>query len=71
MRINGVNRLACKVLVKDLGSSKIRVEPMLGMGVLKDLIVDMEPFFDKYWRHFVAGLVVGVVLLIIFMIAAG
>ena len=48
MRINGVNRLACKVLVKDLGTSKIRVEPLLGMAVHKDLIVDMEPFFDHY-----------------------
>lgn len=48
MRINGVNRLACKVLVKDLGTSKIRIEPLLGMGVHKDLIVDMVPFFDHY-----------------------
>jgi len=48
IRINGVNRLACKVLVKDLGTSKIRIEPLLGMAVHKDLIVDMEPFFDHY-----------------------
>jgi succinate dehydrogenase / fumarate reductase iron-sulfur subunit len=48
MRINGRNYLACKVLVKDLGASKITVEPMLGMPVLKDLIVDMEPFFEHY-----------------------
>lgn len=48
MRINGVNRLACKVLVQDLGKSKITVEPMLGFTVLKDLIVDMEPFFEHY-----------------------
>jgi succinate dehydrogenase / fumarate reductase iron-sulfur subunit len=48
MRINGVNRLACKVLVKDLKTSKITVEPLLGMGVHKDLIVDMEPFFEHY-----------------------
>lgn len=47
MRINGANRLACKVLVKDVGR-KITVEPMLGMPVEKDLIVDMEPFFDHY-----------------------
>jgi succinate dehydrogenase / fumarate reductase iron-sulfur subunit len=47
MRINGVNRLACKVLAKDVGN-KIQVEPILGLPVLKDLIVDMEPFFDHY-----------------------
>lgn len=47
MRINGVNRLACKVLVRDVGE-KIQVEPILGLPVLKDLVVDMEPFFDHY-----------------------
>jgi succinate dehydrogenase / fumarate reductase iron-sulfur subunit len=47
MRINGANRLACKVLVKDVGR-KITVEPLMGMPVEKDLIVDMEPFFDHY-----------------------
>lgn len=48
MRINGRNALACKVLVRDLGTDKITVEPLLGLRVLKDFIVDMEPFFDSY-----------------------
>jgi len=48
VRINGHNRLACKVLVRDLKSKKITVEPILGMRVIKDLIVDMEPFFEHY-----------------------
>ncbi|MBX3144321.1 MAG: succinate dehydrogenase iron-sulfur subunit, partial [Trueperaceae bacterium] len=47
MLINGTNRLACKVLVQDLGNT-ITVEPIRGLPVLKDLIVDMEPFFDSY-----------------------
>lgn len=47
MLINGVNRLACKILVKDLGST-ITIEPIRGLPILKDLIVDMEPFFDSY-----------------------
>ena len=47
MRINGRNLLACKVLVKDLGS-EITVEPILGLPVLKDMIVDMNPFFNSY-----------------------
>lgn len=47
MRINGRNALACKVLVRDLGQ-EITVEPLLGLPVLKDMIVDMEPFFDSY-----------------------
>jgi succinate dehydrogenase / fumarate reductase iron-sulfur subunit len=47
MRINGVNHLACKVLVAELGE-RITVEPLLGLRVLKDLIVDLEPFFAHY-----------------------
>ena len=47
MRINGVNRLACKVLVRDVGRS-ITVEPILGLPVVKDMIVDMEPFWVHY-----------------------
>ena len=52
MRINGVNALACKTLVARLANGKdkvkIQVEPILGMRVEKDLIVDMEPFFDHF-----------------------
>lgn len=48
MRINGVNRLACKVLVNTLGTDKIVIEPLLGLPVERDLIVDMEPFFANY-----------------------
>ena len=49
MRINGKNRLACKTLLKDVNPSEpITVEPIKGLPVLKDLVVDMEPFFDAY-----------------------
>ncbi len=49
MRINGRNMLACKALVKDvLQNGQITVEPILGLPVMKDLIVDMEPFFAHY-----------------------
>ena len=49
MRINGRNRLACKTLVKDLDISKpITVEAIKGLPLEKDLVVDMEPFFDAY-----------------------
>jgi succinate dehydrogenase / fumarate reductase iron-sulfur subunit len=47
MMINGRNALACKVLVKDV-APKATVEPIRGLPVLKDLIVDMEPFFEGY-----------------------
>ncbi len=47
MVINGVNALACKVLVKDL-KQPITVEPIRGLPLMRDLIVDMEPFFAGY-----------------------
>ncbi|MER6979917.1 succinate dehydrogenase iron-sulfur subunit [Streptomyces carpinensis] len=49
MRINGRNRLACKTLIKDINPEKpITIEPIKGLTVLKDLVVDMEPFFQAY-----------------------
>ncbi len=47
MVINGENALACKVLVKDL-KQPITVEPLRGLPVIKDFVVDMEPFFAGY-----------------------
>jgi len=47
MIINGQNQLACQVLVKEV-SSPIKIEPIRGLPVLKDLIVDMNDFFDSY-----------------------
>lgn len=47
MRINGRNLLACKALVQDLGEN-ITVEPLLGMPVIKDYIVNMDKFFESY-----------------------
>ena len=50
MRINGANKLACKILVQDLADpgDEISVEPIKGLPVNKDLLVDMEPFFESY-----------------------
>jgi succinate dehydrogenase / fumarate reductase iron-sulfur subunit len=53
MRINGSNALACKVLISRLAKegaseAKVQVEPILGLRVVKDLVVDMEPFFEHY-----------------------
>jgi succinate dehydrogenase / fumarate reductase, iron-sulfur subunit len=47
MRINGRNRLACKVLMGELGR-KVTIEPLIGFHVVKDLVVDMDRFFDAY-----------------------
>ncbi|MGE5141222.1 MAG: succinate dehydrogenase iron-sulfur subunit [Rudaea sp.] len=50
MMINGRNRLACKVIMRDVAreSSPIVVEPLRGFPIIKDLVVDMEGFFAKY-----------------------
>jgi succinate dehydrogenase / fumarate reductase, iron-sulfur subunit len=47
MLVNGRNRLACKVLMKDLPST-VTVEPIKGLPVHKDLVVDMDEFFASY-----------------------
>ena len=50
MKINGKNRLACQLLMKDIPRDPGRalvVEPLPALPVLKDLVVDMDPFFGK------------------------
>ena len=47
MLINGRNHLACKTLVKNV-TQPITIEPMRGFKVIKDFIVDMTGFFQKY-----------------------
>ena len=47
MVVNGENMLACQVLVKEV-SSPIKIEPIRGLPVIKDLVVNMETFFDSY-----------------------
>ncbi len=47
MVINGENRLACAILIGQVGHH-ITIEPIRGLPVIKDLVVDMEPFFAQY-----------------------
>ncbi|HET9017757.1 MAG TPA: succinate dehydrogenase iron-sulfur subunit [Thermomicrobiaceae bacterium] len=47
MRVNGRNRLACRELVRHYGAT-IVIEPLLAFRVIKDLVVDLEPFFAQY-----------------------
>ncbi len=51
MVINGANALACVALIRDEtgeDGGAITVEPIRGLPVIKDLVVDMEPFFAQY-----------------------
>ncbi len=47
MVINGANALACLKLIQDVGTD-VTVEAIRGLPVIKDLVVDMEPFFAQY-----------------------
>jgi len=47
MLINGRNRLACNTRVVDLQSPEVSVSPLPGFPILRDLVVDWDPFFAK------------------------
>jgi succinate dehydrogenase / fumarate reductase iron-sulfur subunit len=47
MRINGHCGLACQKLVKDYEGYEILIEPLPSFKVLKDLIVDIDPFLKR------------------------
>lgn len=51
IKINGKNMLACQALVRDVSPASeqepITLEPLQAFPVIKDLVVDMEPFFLK------------------------
>ncbi|BDG61426.1 succinate dehydrogenase/fumarate reductase iron-sulfur subunit [Caldinitratiruptor microaerophilus] len=51
MYISGWYRLACKTQVKDaLEDGTVTVSPLPHLRVIKDLVVDMEPFWRNYER---------------------
>ncbi|MGD9581986.1 MAG: succinate dehydrogenase/fumarate reductase iron-sulfur subunit, partial [Vampirovibrionia bacterium] len=47
MTINGVNRLACKTQIKDLGTYEVTVAPLKSYTPIRDLVVDMTEFYEK------------------------
>lgn len=49
LNINGTNGLACITRLHDL-PDRVVLMPLPGFPVVRDLIVDMEPFFDQYKR---------------------
>jgi succinate dehydrogenase / fumarate reductase iron-sulfur subunit len=50
MYINGRARLACRTQVSALKTSNITIMPLPNFPIIRDLVVDMEPFFDK-WKE--------------------
>src|SRR5436309_3584088 len=50
MSINWMPRLACQTRVETLNAGTVIVGPLPHLPVLKDLIVSLEPFFEKWKR---------------------
>lgn len=49
MMVNGVPRWTCRTHVsKVLKDGEITIAPLRNLPVVKDLVVDMDPFFDKW-----------------------
>lgn len=47
MNINGINKLACTTQLRHL-PDRVILRPLPGFPVIRDLIVDMEQFFEQY-----------------------
>ena len=49
MRVNGASRLACKTKVIDVAPNggEITIEPLANLPVIKDLVAEMAPFYEK------------------------
>lgn len=48
MRVNGEDVLACRTHVESLLEKPTLIEPLPSFPVIRDLIVDMSPFFNHY-----------------------
>ena len=49
MVVNGREWLTCSTLVKDVGTN-LTIEPLRNLPVVRDLAVDLKPFFAAYQR---------------------
>ena len=49
MMVNGVPRWTCRTHIsKVLDGNNVTIGPLRNLPVIKDLVVDMDPFFDKW-----------------------
>jgi fumarate reductase iron-sulfur subunit len=49
MMVNGVPRWTCRTHIsKVLNGDKVEIAPLRNLPVIKDLVVDMDPFFEKW-----------------------
>lgn len=47
--LNGKCRLACETQISEYRGT-LSIEPLPGLDIVKDLVVDLEPFFDNYLK---------------------
>ncbi len=48
--VNGANMLTCMTHIDEVvKDGKIKLEPLPGMPIIKDLVVDLKDFLDKYF----------------------
>jgi len=50
MVINGKFDLACRTVIESLESSLVVVEPLPNLTIQKDLVVDMDPFWEALYK---------------------
>ncbi len=50
MKVNGRNFLACETPLHMFKGKQLKIEPLPGFKIIKDLVVDMDEFFDKLER---------------------
>ena len=48
MVINGRESLACQTVIADLKRQEVTLRPLNHLPIVKDLLLDMEAFFEKY-----------------------
>jgi len=52
MTVNGIPRWTCRThvsrVVGDAGSARLTIAPLANLPVIRDLVTDMAPFFDKW-----------------------
>lgn len=47
MTVNGEPRLTCGTFLTEFGEGPIRIEPLKGFPVIRDLVVEIDDFLDK------------------------
>ena len=50
MLVNGAPVLACRTQLTSLIGDQVLIEPLTNMEIVKDMVVDMKPFWEAYSR---------------------